>query len=141
VVTLRVPVVEAFVDSRDFLSACFQFWDKGGPDFLEIQTQALARLFGKPIVRYFKRATMSVNQQYRIAMCDLACEDQGVAKSHAKNQVVMRGRNSTTFCSAFFVKTPIPASRVVAVDTPEPKSVEPQISLVEFLSGRLDNLT
>ena len=139
VITLRIPLLEAFVDSRDFLVTCFQFWDKGGTDFLENQTRALSRLFGKEIVRYFRRATGSISQQYRIAMCDLACEDQRVARSHSRNEVVIRGRYSTTFCSAFFVKAPIPANRVVTVETPEPRNFEPQITLEEFLSGRLDN--
>lgn len=118
-VTFRAPLLDTYVDSRDFLSACFQFWDRQTTEFFDVQSKALERLFGNDIARYFRRASASSDQQYRIATCDLACEDLRVAEDHSRNDVFLRGRYGTTFASAFFVRAPIQARRVVAADIPE----------------------
>jgi hypothetical protein len=60
-------------------------------------------------------------------MCDLATQDDGIIRDHAKNTAVIGGRYRTLFRTAFMVRTPIEAQRITDVklidaDPPLPSS-------------------
>lgn len=133
VISFWSPISDIYVDGRDFLYSCFQGWDSSTVNNLEIQKKWLVELFGKHIEKYFQKATLFKNQDYRIAMCDLACHDSSVVQSHAQNKIIVRGRYGVLFCSAFFVRVPIAPSQIIAVESVESMYIRPQITLNEFL--------
>jgi hypothetical protein len=102
------PLSEAIVDGRDFLYALFQF---GAP---ERARPVAERIFGSGILRYLERA-WSTDDAERVALCDLARQDDAVVLAHAANKLVIGGKYDTRFRSAFFVKTPVSADRIVDV--------------------------
>lgn len=97
------------VDGRDFLYTAFQL---GTPDRARA---VLTSCFGASVLQYAERAWKSDDQQYRIAMCDLAIHDPSVVVAHYENRNVIGGRFNTVFCNAFLVKQPIPAAAIIAV--------------------------
>jgi hypothetical protein len=101
------------VDGRDFLYTVFQ------SGYSKPRSQAIERLFGAAAVSYASQAWASDDQIYRIAMCDLACQDTDVILQHHRNPIVIGGRYRTVFKSAFFVKCPVPPARVVRVWSPD----------------------
>jgi hypothetical protein len=115
---------DAVVDGRDFLYTAFQFSDAARARGI------LERLFGPAVLRYADRAWGGVDGNERIALCDLAVQDDAVVLAHAANKAVIAGRLQTRFQSAFFVRTPVPAARIVEVrvvedafELPEPDVV------------------
>src|ERR1700726_1550056 len=114
---------DAVVDGRDFLYTAFQLSDAArGRTVLE-------QLFGPAILRYADRA-WGVDGDERIALCDLAVQDNAVVLAHADNKTVIAGRFGTLLRSAFFVRTPVPAARIAdvrvvedAYELPEPDIV------------------
>ena len=102
---------EAYLDGRDFLYTVFQM---GNP---ERARPIVERLFGSAILRYADRAWATKRGDHqRIAICDLAVQDDDVIHAHAKNTMVIGGRYDTQFCSAFMVRMPIPSERIVSVE-------------------------
>lgn len=127
---------DIYVDSRDFLCTTFQLWDRKSALHREWQERILVDLFGPGIRRYFSAACQSSDQSYRIAMCNLTAFDPDVLQGHYLNKKVIAGRYGTIFSSAFFVKTPIEASRVIRIYTPESNKAEYiDISVEGFLNG------
>jgi hypothetical protein len=111
------------VDGRDFLYTAFQLSDAARA------RAVLERLFGPAILRYADRA-WGVDGDERIALCDLAVQDNAVVLAHADNKTVVAGRYEIGFRSAFLVRTPVPAVRIVEVrvvedafEVPEPDGV------------------
>lgn len=124
-ITLEAEIPEIVVDGRDFLFALFQLGDPA-------KARPLAEgLFGAGILRYVDRAWSTDDDFQRRALCRLAVQDDDVIAAHAGNRVVIGGRYSTIFCSAFLVRTPLPPERIVEVrlleDAFEPP--EPEIML------------
>jgi hypothetical protein len=99
---------EAIVDGRDFLYTAFQLGDP------KRARAIVERLFGKAVLRYADRA-WSGDQKERIALCDLAVQDNAVVLAHASNRTVIAGRFRTRFRSAFLVRTPVAAERIADV--------------------------
>jgi len=137
VIHFTVESSRVYVDGRDFLYTCFQLWDREDKRFLEVQRRALMRFFGNSIVQYFDRAAASNDQRDRIALCDLACQDLRVIRSHAKNRIVIGGRHGVVFSSAFFVRVPLLPTEIVKVDAASELDFRPQLTLDDFLSGRI----
>lgn len=115
---------DAIVDGRDFLYTAFQL-----SDATRART-VLERLFGPAILRYADRAWGCFDGDERIALCDLAVQDDAVVRAHAANKTVIAGRFGTRFRSAFLVRTPVPAARIVdvrvvedAYELPEPEVI------------------
>lgn len=141
VIKFLVPISSVYIDGRDFLYLCFQFWDRKSSNFVDLQTRWLSKIYGKKIIKYFKKAISSKNQNYRIAMYDLASQDLQVIEDHAKNQILIKGRHNTIFCSAFFVRVPILPSQIISVEEPTTfVNFEPEITLDDFIEGRLSNV-
>jgi hypothetical protein len=107
------------VDGRDFLYTLFQLGDpKHARPVAEV-------LFGQEILRYVDHAWSTDEQEQRIAICDLAVQDDAVVKAHAENKMVIGGRHRTQFRNAYLVRLPIIPERIVdvraiAIDTPIP---------------------
>lgn len=111
------PILVAFdadpadvvVDGRDFLYTVVQLGNPG------TSRNPLERLFGPPVLRYADRAWATSDQDARIACVDLAINDGDVIAAHAASQLVIGGRHRTRFASAFIVRGPVPAERIVSV--------------------------
>lgn len=101
---------DAVVDGRDFLYTAFQLSDAARSRAI------LERLFGPGVLKYADRA-WGTDDSERIALCDLAVQDDAVVLAHAANKTVIAGRYGTHFRSAFFVRTPVPAVRIAEVRT------------------------
>ena len=118
-ITFDADLADVVVDGRDFLYALFQLGDpKRARPVAEV-------LFGQGILRYIDRAWSTDEQEQRIAICDLAVQDEAVVKAHAENKIVIGGRYRTQFRNAYLVRLPIIPERIVdvraiAIDTPIP---------------------
>jgi hypothetical protein len=139
VISFYAPLSDVFIDGRDFLYTCFGLWDRQGQNSFERQKEYLSRIFGNAILKYFEKAAMSKDSLYRIAVCDLACQDFNVIRDHAKNTIILGGRYETLFCSAFFAKTPIPFNRIIDVELVKESQVNFKINLSinDFVEGNL----
>lgn len=137
VIHFSVQASRAYVDGRDFLYPCFQFWDRESSGFVATQRRALMTLFGTRIAQYFDKATASNETQHRIALCDLACQDQQIVRSHAKNRTVIAGRHHVVFSSAFLVKTPLLSAEILGVDVARQQDFTPHLTLDDFLKGNI----
>jgi hypothetical protein len=117
------------VDGRDFLYTLFQF---GYPE----RARPVARqLFGVGIESYLERAWSTRNQNERVALCDLAAQDDAVILAHASSETVICGRYGTRFRNAFLVHLPIPPARILGVSQLETSRTlpVPAITLTDLL--------
>lgn len=137
VIEFEAPLPDVSVDGRDFLYTAFQFWDRNTTSALSEQMRCLKMLFGDPVLRYFSRAVDTKDQEQRIALCDLAVQDEQVILAHVLNHRTLRGRYNTTFASAFFVRTPIPSSRISKVVSPPRPAHRPWLTLDSFIAGNI----
>ncbi|WP_152535812.1 hypothetical protein [Bradyrhizobium sp. Ai1a-2] len=101
---------DVVVDGRDFLYTVVQL---GKP---VTSRASLERLFGPAVLRYADRAWATSVQDSRVACVDLAIHDADIITAHSANQLVIGGRNRTRFASAFIVRGPIAAERIVSVE-------------------------
>jgi hypothetical protein len=62
-------------------------------------------------------------------MCDLATQDDDVICSHIKNKAVIEGRYNTRFRSAFMVRTPVSAERIISVKVIEEEVLLPDTEM------------
>jgi hypothetical protein len=108
-IAFDAEVKDVIVDGRDFLYTLFQLGDPslGLPVALE--------LFGPAIGRYLTRAWATDDQDQRLALCDLAIQDESVIAAHAANEKVIGGRHGTIFRNAFMVRTPVAAACICDV--------------------------
>jgi hypothetical protein len=137
VIQFTVPETWVYVDGRDFVYVCFQLWDRESSAFRDSQRRALVKVFGSQLGTYFDKTVASSKQEYRIAMCDLACHDRKVLRAHRRNRIVLGGRHGTVFRSAFFVRAPITPAQVLAVKLAESGDFRPELTLADFLAGKL----
>jgi hypothetical protein len=127
-----------YIDGRDFLYTCFQLWDQENKSSLEIQRRTLMKIYGSRIARYFDKAAASNDQQYRIAVCDLACQDAQIVESHVQNGITVRGRHGVVFSSAFLVTAPVLPTEIIKVDEAIEMDFRPDLTLDDFLKGRIN---
>jgi len=138
IISFSASLESIYIDGRDFLYTCFQLWDRETSKYFEKQKQALCKIFGKEIEKYFLKSASSSKAQYRIAMCDLACQNLKLIQSYANNKVVLGGRHDTVFCSSFFVKIPVSPDNIIEVKPiKQIKFIVPQLTLRNFLKGNL----
>lgn len=124
VIKFRAPLNDTTIDGRDFLYNSI-FRDAKSP----AQRDLACKLFGDRIGVYLDRAMQSQDFSYRIALCDLAVQDDEVVLAHARNRIVIGGRYNTVFKSAFLVKVPIPPADVISVSDASDQDFTPQVSL------------
>jgi hypothetical protein len=91
-------------------------------------------MFGQGVARYMDKIK-AVTKADRIAYYDLAMQDASVIEGHYNNKTLIGGRFGTVFRSAFFVKTPILAKKVVSVTRLDIKDFleMPSYTLDQFL--------
>lgn len=130
-ITFDADALDVIVDGRDFLYTLFQMGDR------KRASPVAERLFGSAILRYLDRAYSSEDQELRVAICDLAVQDDAVVKAHAANEAVVEGRYGTRFRNAFMVRLPVPSERIVDVRVIEIDVCLPdaEISLNSIRSG------
>lgn len=128
-IEFEAPASDAVVDGRDFLYTIFQMGDP------VMARPVIERIFGHAILEYADRA-WSTNGPERIAICDLAVQDEAVIRAHAANNILIAGRYQTRFRSAFFVKLPITSDRIIdvrIVDGPY-TACEAEVDLADVVS-------
>lgn len=103
---------DVVVDGNDFLYTLFQL---GNPP---VARPIAESIFGAAILQYIDRAWLSEDRE-RIAICDLAVQDEAVIKAHSRNEIVIAGRHGTHFRSAFLVKAPVSSDRITNVRLPD----------------------
>jgi hypothetical protein len=108
-ITFEADLRNVIIDGRNFLYTLFQF---GEPHRAR---PVVEQLFGTAIHRYVDRAWSTKDQEHRIALCDLAVQDDAAVNAHAQNKTVIGGRYSTRFCGAFLVRLPVTAEAVLDV--------------------------
>jgi hypothetical protein len=106
-ITFEADLADVIVDGRDFLYLLF---DSGDPARAR---EPLRRLFGEGLLSYLDRAWNTADRGARKALCDVAVQDPEVIRAHAANTAVIGGKSNTLFASAFMVRLPVPASRIV----------------------------
>jgi hypothetical protein len=85
-ITFKADLADVIIDGRDFLYTVFQF---GEPE----KARPVAELlFGQGIKKYLDRAWSTQDQSQRVAICDLAVQDDRVVRAHAKNVTMIGGR-------------------------------------------------
>ena len=113
VVEFESDPVEVAVDGRDFLCTVFQS-GKGA-----LARNVVAQAFGGRALVYLDEAWRATDQPRRIELCREARHDPEVVRAHYANRLVLGGRHSTRFRSAFFVRAPVAAALVTAIHRPE----------------------
>ena len=118
VISFTAPLEDIEVDGKDFLYTTFQHFSgasRRNNQHLETVREIVSQLFGKAVLPYLDRAGQLQDDTGKaIALCDLAVQDPRVIMAHAKNDLVI-GRQRTRFKSAFVVKAPVCAGRILEV--------------------------
>jgi hypothetical protein len=134
-ITFEADLRNVIIDGRDFLYTVFQFGDP------ERARSIIKNVYGGKILRYLDRAWATTDQSERIALYDLATQDDAVISAHHRNKVMIGGRFKTQFRTAFMVQTPVRAERIIAVtpldryqSLPEPE-ITLQMVLIERYRG------
>lgn len=106
-----------WVDGRDFLYTVFQLWDrKSSSDVQKAHVKrVIVQAFGNGILRYLERTLEEGNPDIRLALCDLAINDNAVIEDHSRNKLWLKGRYGTIFRNAFSVRDPVPKSSIADV--------------------------
>jgi hypothetical protein len=110
IVKFEAPQRDVIIDGRDFLYPVFQF---GSP----VRARpVLATAFGSAILPYAERAWSSQEQALRILCCDLAIQDDEVIAAHARNTMILGGKQNTVFSSAFMARAPVLPENIRSVE-------------------------
>ena len=112
VVEFAADSMKVAVDGRDFLYTVFQFGN--GALARDIVEQA----FGSRALLYLDEAWRTTDQPRRIELCRKARHDPEVVRAHCANRLVLGGRYSTRFRSAFLVKAPVAPALVTGIHRP-----------------------
>jgi hypothetical protein len=114
---------DVIIDGRDILYTLFQFGDPR-------RARPIAeKIYGPKILQYVDRAWATEDQGQRIALCDLATQDDTVINAHAKNIEVIGGRHNTRFRTAFMVQIPVSAERIVGADLIDTNAIIPDAEI------------
>jgi hypothetical protein len=109
-ITFDAELKDIIVDGRDFLYSLFQYGQS------EPALPVAIGLFGPAISRYLNRAWALNDQEQRLALCDLAIQDESIILAHSTNRAVIAGRVGTVFRNAFMVRAPIAAECIWDVE-------------------------
>ncbi|NBS87526.1 MAG: hypothetical protein EBS60_05535 [Verrucomicrobia bacterium] len=121
IIKFKAPVKDTIVDGCDFMFTCMQF---GASDQ---HKGKLVEIFGRESGKYYDLARKSAEQDFRIAIAYLAVQDPRIILNHYNNKTVIGGRWGTIFRSAFQIKLPIPAERIIDVFSPRLPIPSPEI--------------
>lgn len=82
------------------------------------------------MLRYADRAWVTEDQDSRISIYDLAIQDHDVILAQSDNSILLGRRYRTRFASAFMVRSPVPAARIISVERVAPEGyVLPEIEV------------
>lgn len=128
-IEFEAPIENVAIDGKDCLYTIFQMGDPS------LARAFVRNAFGEAGLRFAERAWQLPDQQARIALCDLMIHNPEAIAAHHASRVVIAGRHSTVFRSAFTVTLPIVPTSIVDVwrpteQTPIPK---PDIHLNELI--------
>jgi hypothetical protein len=126
VIEFLAPVEDVFVDGKDFLYSAFESGPRPG------LREKILQCFGGAISEYLDGAWSSKKIEHRIAMCDLAVQDPEVVISHYQNRISIGGKHGTVFRSAFMVRFPIDADRILSVHKANSCYEAPCFSIHDF---------
>ena len=115
-IEFQTPLEMLCVDGKDFLYTAFQLWDQRGAVSIEKVRTTIAALYGTKILSYFGEAASHRDTIARIGICDLACHDLEVIRSHSENGILIKGRHKTRFCSAFQMQLPVPPESIIRIE-------------------------
>ncbi|MFC1942544.1 hypothetical protein ACFLWU_04935 [Chloroflexota bacterium] len=133
------PLKYLSIDGKDFLYPIFQFWDVETKARYELQSKTLSRLYGPSILKYFQKVANTQDQDFRIAMCDIACQDPKLVLAHSMNSNTIRGRYGVTFQSAFFIKSPLKPNQIIDIHPAKYYDFLPKVTLDDFRKGKLQD--
>lgn len=114
-ISINVDINDVAIDGNDFLYTAFQKFDVNDTKKALKQIDILKSIYGERIVNYIEKIIKNPNSD-RNAVCDLIICDNDIIDNHYNNEIVIGGRCSTLFKSAFYVKTPILPGNVCSVD-------------------------
>jgi hypothetical protein len=130
VVEFEVDTDDVVVDGRDLVyNVGFQ---SAGNAYVR---HALCQVYGEKLGVYLDKAWEKSEQNYRIAIGDLAMHDSDVILAHLKNNLTIGGRANTRFCSAFMVKLPVPPEQIIGFVDPIKPPIEADIRLEALWSS------
>jgi len=130
IIKFQTSINNVQIDGKDFL--CNPAFQRG---FSKKQSKIVIDCFGSSIGKYLDKARKSKEQDFKIAMCDLAAQDVKVIKGHYKNQITIGGRHGTVFRSAFVVRVPVESEDIIDVYKPEYFVFSPDLTIQEFMSN------
>ena len=133
-ITVDLELDNIAIDPRDFLYTVFGFIDPNDSTKTKRQTEKLKLLFGCKIEKYVEKIIKHPKSD-RLAIFDLAINDNEIIIEHSKNQMIIGGRYNTTFKSAFFGKVPIRSNQIIEVNrlTNNYTLHDPEITLDDIL--------
>lgn len=118
IIEFTVLVRDIFVDGRDFLYTVFGLFDRhDDSDSHRLKVRGiLGKLYGSHIYRYFDGASRTPRANYdrRLALVDLAINDERIILAHVKNRVWINGRYGTWLSNSFLVRGQIQSSKIVS---------------------------
>ncbi len=120
VVRFEIDPSQVYVDGRDFLIFAFQIADR----WINVRSrrELMAQAFGPRILEWAECAAMqhgASETDLRINVACHACSDPQVIQAHLCSKIVLFGKASFYFCSAFRFNTPVTNTKVTLVE-PEP---------------------
>jgi len=131
----EIDLKNIIIDGRDFLYTCFQFLEMKDISKQQKQISDLTQIFGNSIEKYLIKSSKTDIQDTKIALCDLATQDDDVIIEHYLNKIILAGRYNTIFRTAFHIKMPINKGDVKSVSIIEPNHFYqvPQISYKDII--------
>ncbi len=128
-IEFQAPLELLCVDGKDFLYTVFQRWDQRGAVPIDKVRTTLAALYGPKILEYFDEAALHKESNARVGICDLACHDLEVIRAHSENEILIRGRHNTRFCSAFQLQLPVSPESIIRIECNPTRPPEPAKSV------------
>ena len=128
IIKFQADISNVQIDGKDFLYTAFQMGSTGR------QRDKILEYFGDSVSRYLDKAWKSRENDFKIAICDVAIQDFEVIEAHYNNQTVIGGRHNTVFCSAFQVALPVESRNIVDLYRPRHFSFSSDFTLEEFRS-------
>ena len=116
------------MDGRDFL-----FTAAVNQELTQGKIDKLCNVFGKALREYLAKIERTDDPSQKFALPDLAMQNENIVLAHLKNQTVLGGRYNTTFRSAFFVRSPIPADDISSIENAPALDFALELTLGNFL--------
>ena len=114
-IEVDIDIDNVAIDGRDFLYTVFGSIDPTDSLKTKRNTETLKHIYGNIIEKYVEKIIMHPKSE-KFAICELVTIDNEIIKYHIKNELIIGGRCSTIFKSAFFVKVPIQPENITSIE-------------------------